>query len=432
MRRRARTALFPAAAVVFLILGAPSAARAQRFQVTGPNECLNCHDHEAERTWFEKQEAPEVRKLFPDKGANAGHINALKQLEAAKSNDFAKAIGLKDKYDLKGSCVQCHASVFSGDANAGVTCESCHGPASGYLKPHQTKGAYDQSVAQFGMTKLVGNLAGWAQQCTTCHVMTDKRLVDAGHPSGDDFDLGKKFGPVSLHFKKKYSAAEVTAIGRPQVEALVRKRGGAAAPAASAAAAPSATPVAAAAAPSAPPAAAAAPSAASAPPAAPVVPPPAAAPVAPPAAARSGPTAAPASAAAAPAASSPAPSRAGTNAAAAPVAPAAVSTIAPPAPLPPPIAPAAPAPAAPPAAASAAVLSAGSLPAGVALVQGKVISALTELLRQGASAPLHTSTPAPALTPYSGPDAALIELQRAAIALALETLSTAPAPPAAR
>ncbi len=229
---------------MLLSVAAPALAQS-RFQTTGPNECLNCHDHQAERTWYEKNEIPEVRKLFPEKGTNAGHINALKQLEAAKSNDYAKAIGLKDKYDTKGSCVKCHGTVFSGDANAGVSCESCHGAASGYLKPHQTKGSYDQQVAQFGMTKLVGNLAGWAQQCTTCHVMDDAKLVAAGHPSGDDFDLGKKYGPVALHFKKKYSVAEVSAIGRTQVDALVRKRGGGAAPPAAAATPPATAPAAA-------------------------------------------------------------------------------------------------------------------------------------------------------------------------------------------
>ena len=138
-----------------LVFAAASSVGAQkRFEVLGPNECLNCHDHDAEKQWYEKKEIPEVQKLFPEKGANAGHINSLKQLESMKSNDFAKAIGLADKYDLNGACVRCHATVFGGDANAGVSCESCHGPASGYNKPHQTKGSYEQAVAQYGICLL--------------------------------------------------------------------------------------------------------------------------------------------------------------------------------------------------------------------------------------------------------------------------------------
>ena len=212
-----------AVVTVAVLAFAPAASAQQKFTAVGPNECLNCHDHDDQRAWYEKKEIPEVQRLFPDKGANAGHINSLKQLETPKSNDFAKAIGLADKYDTKGACVTCHATVFAGDANAGVSCESCHGAASGYLKPHQTKGAYDVSVAQYGQTKLVGNIQGWTQQCTTCHIMDDDRLIKAGHPSGDDFDLGKRYAPVSLHFKK-HAAADVAAIGKSEFDAILRRR----------------------------------------------------------------------------------------------------------------------------------------------------------------------------------------------------------------
>jgi hypothetical protein len=215
---------FCAAVTIAVLAVAPAASAQQKFTAVGPNECLNCHDHDDQRTWYEKKEIPEVQRLFPDKGANAGHINSLKQLETPKSNDFAKAIGLADKYDTKGACVTCHATVFAGDANAGVSCESCHGAASGYLKPHQTKGAYDVSVAQYGQTKLVGNIQAWTQQCTTCHIMDDDRLIKAGHPSGDDFDLGKRYAPVSLHFKKQYAAADVAVIGKSEFDAILRRR----------------------------------------------------------------------------------------------------------------------------------------------------------------------------------------------------------------
>jgi len=89
-------------ALFLIVLGCAPSLRAQTFQAVGPNECLNCHDHDEERAWYEKKEIPEVHRLFPDKAANAGHINSLKQLEAPKSKEFAAAIGLADKYDLKG------------------------------------------------------------------------------------------------------------------------------------------------------------------------------------------------------------------------------------------------------------------------------------------------------------------------------------------
>ena len=45
------------------------------------------------------------------------------------------------------SCVTCHSTVFRNDAGAGVSCESCHGPASAYNDPHQTKGSYAKAVS---------------------------------------------------------------------------------------------------------------------------------------------------------------------------------------------------------------------------------------------------------------------------------------------
>ena len=216
-------------------------ARAQnKFQFLGPNECLNCHDHNPEREWYEKKEIPEVRRLFPDRGDKAGHINSLNQMETPKSDEFAKAIGLADKYDVNGKCVSCHATVFRGDANAGVSCESCHGPGSGYMKPHQTKDSYEASVSTYGMTRLIGNIQGWTQQCTNCHVMDDDRLIKAGHPSGDDFDLSKKYVPVSLHFKKKYTEEEVASVAKAQMAGILHYRRTGSAPPVETAAAPAA------------------------------------------------------------------------------------------------------------------------------------------------------------------------------------------------
>lgn len=206
--------------------GTASASAQQQFETLGPNQCINCHDHDAEKQWYEKKEILEVQRLFPEMGKNAGHINSLNQLEGTKSDEYAKAVGLADKYDVNGSCVACHATVYRGDANAGVSCESCHGPGSGYLKPHIVKDSYEESVTKYGMTRLIGNLQGWTQQCTNCHVMNDQRLIEAKHPSGDDFEIGKKFQPVSLHFKKMYAEADVAAIGKAELDGIIRRRRG--------------------------------------------------------------------------------------------------------------------------------------------------------------------------------------------------------------
>jgi hypothetical protein len=389
--------IFLTAGIGFFAATRPTEAR-QAAQYVGPSQCLNCHDHDRESQWYQKGEMAKVAELFKDRGAQAGHLNSDKQLDDPKSKGYATAIGLKDPYDAKGACVQCHGTVFSGDINAGVSCEKCHGPAGKYLTIHQTKGNYTAAVAA-GMVDMQAKPKVWAQQCISCHVLptdaTGAALRKAGHRTGDDFDLSVKYVPVSLHFKaKQYSAAEVAAVWNE-----LRPKPGAA-PAAAApppAAAPAPTPV-----PTPPPPAAAAPPPTPAP--APVTPPvttPARGAAPPPAARETKPPAA-----APPAKAAPPPA-----AAPEPVAP---PVVAPPVAAPPP----APVSAGPPLPPSA----------SLAEVQGRLIAALTALVANGNKAPMRLDSPARAV-PYRGPDAALLELQQEAIALALQVLGQPPAKP---
>jgi hypothetical protein len=71
----------------------------------------------------------------------------------------------------------------------------------------------------------------------------------------------------------------------------------------------------------------------------------------------------------------------------------------------------------------------GSASGAVAVVNGHVIVALTDLLQKGAGTPIAGKTQVPLARPYSGPDAALLRLQADAIALGLEALGTVPATP---
>ncbi|MEO6326009.1 MAG: multiheme c-type cytochrome [Thermoanaerobaculia bacterium] len=203
-------------ALVLLLLAGAS-GRAAAFDFVGPNKCTSCHDHDPQKEWAEKKEGPK------------GHLNALAQLEEKKSPGYAKAIGLADVYDLKGTCVKCHATVFKGDASFGVSCESCHGPGSAYLEPHQKKGAYKQAVGQGMYDTRVGEGGSYkvlAEMCYACHYIKDKKLVAAGHSSGVGWDLREKtFGQV-VHWKEAVDKDKVGAAGRA---AYARVSGGAAA-----------------------------------------------------------------------------------------------------------------------------------------------------------------------------------------------------------
>jgi hypothetical protein len=181
-------------------LTTPAAAQA----VLGPSKCVSCHDHQRQALKWSKEEPAALR--------GRAHYNTRKKLEGAKAAAFARAVGLMDPYDVKGSCVRCHATVFRGDAGAGVSCESCHGPGSGYNEPHQVKGAYAKAVAA-GMRDLRGKPASIGTLCVDCHVTPDRRLAAAGHPIGATFDAGAALARI-VHWTTAYPGAQVSAAGR--------------------------------------------------------------------------------------------------------------------------------------------------------------------------------------------------------------------------
>ena len=113
--------------------------------------------------------------------------------------DKSKRI-IQNMVELKGKkphetqlCLDCHA-LNAKDAQArpldmsqGVSCEACHGPASGWLTRHTESGkwTHKDSVGA-GMTDL-RNPAIRAQTCLECHLGSPKKNVDheliaAGHP----------------------------------------------------------------------------------------------------------------------------------------------------------------------------------------------------------------------------------------------------------
>ncbi|MEP6995139.1 MAG: multiheme c-type cytochrome, partial [Acidobacteriota bacterium] len=173
MTRRAGLRGLSAAVLAVAIFAAHPRALLAAPKILGPNKCSSCHDHEKQGAWSAKDT----------------HAKALQQLEDKKAAGYAKAIGLADPYDLKGTCVSCHATIFNGDANSGVSCESCHGPGSDYVQPHQEKGAYAKALT-LGMFDTRGNLPVWAKMCVDCHLLKDAKLIAAGDTSGADFDVG--------------------------------------------------------------------------------------------------------------------------------------------------------------------------------------------------------------------------------------------------
>ena len=90
-------------------------------------------------------------------------------------------------------CLVCHALSVSPamrardfDVNEGVSCESCHGPASSWLGPHIQANAVHAQMVALGLYDNK-NLALRTERCLTCHLgapgmSVDHELIAAGHP----------------------------------------------------------------------------------------------------------------------------------------------------------------------------------------------------------------------------------------------------------
>lgn len=111
------------------------------------------------------------------------------------ANGTARAVQIATVYGLNAStmkqgnqiCMQCHGTVEDG-TGAGpvfesVGCESCHGPSSGYLQPHKRGDG-----AQHGLKNL-NDADVRAANCARCHLITDERLLAAGHTSGEGYNV---------------------------------------------------------------------------------------------------------------------------------------------------------------------------------------------------------------------------------------------------
>jgi hypothetical protein len=108
-------------------------------------------------------------------------------------------------------CLVCHALYVSPTQQAhtfelgdGVSCENCHGPASGWLGPHTTRDWPHEKSVQLGMYDT-RNLEKRSEKCLTCHLGTAEKFVDhemiaAGHPDLT-FELGVFTSVMPPHWK---------------------------------------------------------------------------------------------------------------------------------------------------------------------------------------------------------------------------------------
>ena len=178
----------------------PAAGEAGFAQWRGVASCTSsgCHNQDSGRSTYARGSEYAVWS------AHDPHSRAFQVLFDARSLQIQKnlvhavppnAATTPDKNLL---CIRCHvdphadsvaeaAPVWFGD---GVGCESCHGPAGGWLTAHfgpAWKGMSDEEKCKRGFNDMK-DLQNRARACTDCHVGGDRAevnhdLIAAGHPA---------------------------------------------------------------------------------------------------------------------------------------------------------------------------------------------------------------------------------------------------------
>ena len=193
-------------------------------RVVSPERCGECHAAEFE-VW--------------ERTPHATGFGTLHTTDRAK--DVYQALGLRlikrGTEETTPACLECHYTpAMRRDvlrATAGVTCESCHGPARDWIDVHNSYGVAESDFQQaarletpqhraqrIAESRVAGmrrpsDLYDVAANCFGCHTVPKETLVNvAGHTTGSDFELVDWSEQIRHNFLESYKTAD----GRTNVE----------------------------------------------------------------------------------------------------------------------------------------------------------------------------------------------------------------------
>ena len=130
-------------------------------------------------------------------------------LTSARSKQIADALPIKDP-TVDSRCTVCHAPLqelpeaLRGEklnSSEGVSCESCHGSAEGWLRRHTRPDFSHADRVAAGMRDLK-NLYVRANTCVACHQTVETSLLKAGHPELI-FELDGQSASQPRHWREK-------------------------------------------------------------------------------------------------------------------------------------------------------------------------------------------------------------------------------------
>jgi len=176
--------------IVTLSLAVGNAFAIDPTQTVGGDECIDCHTPEHD-VWGETT-----------------HYKTYDELSASDSAaEIAEALEIDDIEAPDGICVDCHFTLVGetledAEPIAGISCESCHGAAAGWIDVHGeyvSGEAASESAAEKATRRKAAKDAGQirpdqinliAQNCLNCHTVPNEELVNVGgHLAGSEFEL---------------------------------------------------------------------------------------------------------------------------------------------------------------------------------------------------------------------------------------------------
>jgi hypothetical protein len=138
------------------------------------------------------------------------HSRTPATLTTARSATLARLLGIKDATQDR-RCTECH-SPWSGVSSAlvpahlnasteAVSCETCHGPASGWYRSH-TRPDLDRGEKALDGLRDLTILYNRANACVACHQAIHPDLLKAGHPELT-FELDGQAAAMPRHWRER-------------------------------------------------------------------------------------------------------------------------------------------------------------------------------------------------------------------------------------
>jgi len=196
---------------------APAASEQPRKYI-GPGSCAatSCHGSVRPVAGSRILQSEYSTWILKDK-----HSRAFQALTGEGGERIARILKLGARAEDSPKCLACHALYTAPEQRGrpfemseGVSCENCHGPASGWLGPHTTRDwAHEKSVA-LGMYDT-RDVIRRTEKCLNCHLGTQEKFVDhemfaAGHP-----DLYFELDSFSAVMPRHWKVPRESAPGKP-------------------------------------------------------------------------------------------------------------------------------------------------------------------------------------------------------------------------